>query len=123
MDKLLAFHRSHGRILTVTGVRPPGRFGELAHAANGEVTEFNEKPQASGGRISGGFFVCKPELFRYLNDAEDLVFEQQPLRDLVKDKQLMVYEHNGFWQPMDTYRDYQLLNQLYNQSQAPWVRW
>jgi glucose-1-phosphate cytidylyltransferase len=123
MDKLLAFHRSHGRILTVTGVRPPGRFGELAHAANGEVTEFNEKPQASGGRISGGFFVCKPELFRYLNDAEDLVFEQQPLRDLVKDKQLMVYEHNGFWQPMDTYRDYQLLNQLYNQGQAPWVRW
>ena len=122
LDKLLEFHRSHGRVLTVTGVRPPGRFGELVHD-NGVITEFNEKPQATGGRISGGFFVARAELFDYLDDDASLVFEQQPMRRLVQDRQLMVYEHDGFWQPMDTSRDYQLLNAMYDTGEAPWVRW
>lgn len=119
---LLEFHQKHGRILTVTGVRPPGRFGELVHSDE-VVTEFNEKPQATGGRISGGFFVATPKIFNYLDDREELVFEQMPMRKLVNDKQLMVFEHNGFWQPMDTSREYQLLNSLYDAGDAPWVSW
>jgi glucose-1-phosphate cytidylyltransferase len=122
IDKLLAFHQSHGKTLTVTGVRPPGRFGELV-AEGGRVTEFNEKPQATGGRISGGFFVASARLFDYLNDDEGLVFEQEPMRKLVADDELMVYEHDTFWQPMDTSRDYRLLNELYEKGNAPWVRW
>ncbi len=123
LDKLMKFHMAHGKIITVTGVRPPGRFGELMSNGRHVVTEFNEKPQATGGRISGGFFVCRREIFNYLSDREDLVFEREPLRNLVADRQMMVYEHDGFWQCMDTYRDYQLLNQLYEKGNAPWVQW
>lgn len=123
LDRLLRFHRSHGKILTVTGVRPPGRFGELMSGSDGLVAEFNEKPQASGGRISGGFFVCKKELFKYTDGGGNVVFEQEPMRALVRDKQLMVYEHEGFWQPMDTYRDYTLLEGLWKGGRAPWRIW
>jgi len=122
LDRLLAFHRAHGKVLTITGVRPPARFGELEYR-DGQVIEFNEKPQAAAGRISGGFFVAGPRLFDYLDDREDLVFEQEPIRRIVADAQMMVFEHDGFWQPMDTSRDYQLLNALYEQGKAPWVRW
>jgi len=123
IHNLMEFHKKHGKILTVTGVRPPGRFGELMNDEEGRVYEFNEKPQASEGRISGGFFVCKKEIFNYLGDNESLIFEQEPMRRLVKDGQLMVYEHDGFWQPMDTHREYLLLNDLYSKGQAPWVVW
>jgi len=123
IEKLTAFHRSHGRILTVTGVRPPGRFGELMSDDQGLVTEFNEKPQATGGCISGGFFVCRRELFDYLDDREDLTFEQEPMRALVRDKQLAVYGHDGFWQCMDTYRDWQFLDGLCEKGKAPWITW
>ena len=122
IDKLIAFHKSHGKILTITGVRPPARFGEMNTNQKGEVLEFNEKPQASAGRISGGFFVASPKLFDYLNDNEDLVFEQEPMRKLVSDNELMMYEHDGFWQPMDTSREYQLLNSLYDKGEAPWTK-
>ena len=123
IKKLVDFHNSHGKIITVTGVRPPGRFGELVYNDHQVVTGFNEKPQVTGGRINGGFFICRKELFNYLNDDEDLVFEQEPLINLVKDSQMRVYEHDGFWQPMDTYREYSLLNSLYNKGKAPWVIW
>lgn len=123
LNALLEFHKSHGRILTVTGVRPPGRFGELMANGEGVVTEFNEKPQATGGRISGGFFVCNRELFNYLDTADDLVFEQEPIRALVRDRQLAVYKHNDYWQCMDTYRDWKLLNTLYESGEAPWMIW
>jgi glucose-1-phosphate cytidylyltransferase len=122
IGRLLAFHKSHGKILTVTGVRPAGRFGEMLGETDGRIIEFNEKPQASGGRISGGFFVANRRLFDYLDNREDLVFEQGPIRQLVKDRQLMMFEHDGFWQPMDTSREYQLLNSLYENGSAPWVR-
>jgi len=121
IDKLLAFHRSHGKVLTVTGVRPPGRFGEIEASGEGIVSGFNEKPQATGGRISGGYFVASPRLFDYLGDGESLIFERGPLEALVRDQQLMMFEHAGFWQPMDTSRDYQFLNALYAQGNAPWV--
>ena len=122
IEELLKFHKSHGKILTVTGVRPPGRFGEMVSDEEGKVLAFNEKPQASAGRISGGFFVASPKIFDYLNDNEDLVFEQEPIHKLVNDKQLMMFEHDGFWQPMDTSREYLLLNSLYEKGEAPWIK-
>ena len=122
INKLIKFHKSHGKTLTITGVRPPGRFGEMKTKEKGQVLEFNEKPQASAGRISGGFFVASPKLFDYLNDNEDLVFEEEPMRKLVSDNELMMYEHDGFWQPMDTNREYQLLNSLYAKGEAPWTK-
>ena len=119
---LVAFHHSHGKILTVTGVNPPGRFGELLYNAEKMTTGFNEKPQVAGGRISGGFFVCNRQIFDYLNDDVNLIFEREPLESLVRDQQMMVYEHEGFWQPMDTHREYLLLNKLYKDNKAPWAR-
>ena len=123
LDKLVQFHLSHGKILTVSGVRPPGRFGELMSDPTGRITEFNEKPQTTSGRISGGFFVCRKELFNYLDDREDLVLEMEPMRRLVSDGEMIVYEHDGFWQPMDTYRDYLLLSGLCEKGKAPWIVW
>jgi glucose-1-phosphate cytidylyltransferase len=122
ISKLVTFHRSHGKALTVTGVRPPARFGEMVSGDNGKLLEFNEKPQATGGRISGGFFVASPSIFNCLDNREDLVFEQEPMRQLVNDGELMMFEHDGFWQPMDTSREYQLLNALYDEGKAPWIR-
>ena len=90
--------------------------------ADGHVIEFNEKPQATGGMISGGFFLCRKEIFDYLNDDVNLVFEKEPMENLVRDRQLMVFDHDGFWQPMDTYREYTLLNRLYSEGVAPWIR-
>jgi len=124
IEALVAFHKSHGKMVTLTGVRPPGRFGELGIADDGStVTGFNEKPQASGGRINGGYFVCNREFLDILSDAEDLVLEQEPMKKLVESGELQVFEHDGFWQPMDTSREYTLLNELYNNNQAPWVKW
>lgn len=123
IDDLLKFHRSHGRIMTVTGVRPSGRFGELTNAEGGKVLEFNEKPQATGGWISGGYFVCDKRIFDYLPDNEDSVLETIPMQSLVRDGQMMVYEHHGFWQPMDTYREYMMLNELCNSGRPPWIIW
>jgi len=122
INKLLEFHKSHGKILTVTGVRPPGRFGEMITNSEGQIMEFNEKPQATAGCISGGYFVASPKIFDYLDDNENLVFEQEPMQQLVQEKQLMMYQHDGFWQPMDTSREYQLLNSLYESGKASWVR-
>ncbi len=122
LDKLLKFHLSHGKILTVTGVRPPGRYGEMVGDSNGKVIEFNEKPQATAGRISGGFFVCRKELFDYIGDNEDIVFEKEPIRKLVNDSEMMIFNHDDFWLPMDTNREYLLLNELYNKGKAPWIK-
>jgi glucose-1-phosphate cytidylyltransferase len=123
IEELIRFHHQQECVVTVTGVRPPGRFGEIVVDANGKASEFNEKPQVTGGRISGGYFVCRREIFDYLVDREDLVFEQGPMRQLVNDQQMAVFEHDGFWQCMDTYRDWQYLNGLYEKGAAPWVNW
>lgn len=120
LNKLIDFHSKHGKAMTVAGVRPPGRFGELQSDRDGTILEFNEKPQATGGRISGGFFVCEPKVFDVLTDEEDLVFELDPMRSLVARKELAVFEHDDFWQCMDTSRDWQLLNGMASSKKAPW---
>ncbi|MFZ9717046.1 MAG: sugar phosphate nucleotidyltransferase [Ilumatobacteraceae bacterium] len=122
IEKLVAHHQSGKKLLTVTGVRPPSRFGELQVDDKNNVTGFNEKPQASGGRISGGFFVCEPGVFKYLENREDLVFEKEPIQAIVRDQQMDMYAHDEFWQCMDTYRDWELLNQMFKSGKAPWVR-
>jgi len=119
IDELLRFHKSHGKLMTVTGAHPPGRFGELDIEGN-QVIGFNEKPQTTEGWISAGFFVCERGVLDYLNSDENLILERDPIENLVKDQQLMVYKHPGFWHPMDTSRDYNLLNKLWQEKQAPW---
>lgn len=122
ITKVLEFHRKHGKIATITGVRPAGRFGELL-THNGQVNDFKEKPQTTEGQINGGFFIFSRKLFNYLNDDPMLVLEFEPLRKLAAEGQLMCYSHDGFWQPMDTFREFELLNRLWNQDQAPWKTW
>lgn len=116
------YHRSTGRVLTMTGVRPPGRWGEL-QIHDGVVTTFLEKPQTSTGRINGGFFVANRKVFDYLNDDPGLVFEQEPLTTLSRERQLACYAHDGFWQPMDTYQEFMLLNRLWDEGRAQWKVW
>ncbi|WP_120500409.1 glucose-1-phosphate cytidylyltransferase [Roseovarius sp. EL26] len=123
LNALLTFHKSHGKALTVTGVRPPGRFGELTANDAGLLSGFNEKPQASGGRISGGYFVCSRRIFDFLTDDESLVFEQEPMKQLVAEEELMMYRHDGFWQCMDTYRDWKFLQSLLESGDATWKMW
>lgn len=119
---LVAFHRSHGKLVTVTGVRPPSRFGEM-EVKSERVMSFNEKPQVSQGLINGGFFVMEPGFLRYVTEDAGCVLEQEPLRRCAQDGQLMVYRHEGFWQPMDTFREYEMLNRLWAGGQAPWKTW
>ncbi|MGH2858067.1 MAG: glucose-1-phosphate cytidylyltransferase [Solirubrobacteraceae bacterium] len=115
---LIAFHRSNGRIATVTAVQPPGRFGAMA--LDDELVEsFEEKPRGDGGWMNGGFFVLSPEVARYLGD-DTTVWEQEPLRRLARDRQLACFRHDGFWHPMDTLRDRNELEQLWAGGDAPW---
>jgi glucose-1-phosphate cytidylyltransferase len=123
LPALLRFHRSHERLATVTGVRPPGRFGELQLEGR-RVAAFAEKPQVTEGFINGGFFVVEPAfLDRYLNDRDDLVLEREPLQQLAADGELMIWPHQGFWQPMDTYREWKILDDLWQSGHAPWKVW
>lgn len=123
LDSLIKFHNSNNKVLTLTGVRPPGRFGEIKCSDDGVISEFAEKPQSAEGRINGGYFVCNNTLFDYLDDNDDLVFEKEPMMKLVEKKQLMQFNHDGFWQPMDTFREYILLNSLFEKNKAPWKKW
>mgnify|MGYP003391195282 FL=1 len=119
ITKLISFHKSHGRIATVTAVRPSARFGGM-QIDNSQVLQFKEKPQSGEGWINGGFFVFEPEVFDYL-DNDTTVFEQSPLEQLARDQQLMAYEHNGYWQCMDTIRDRDSLQLLWDSGDAPWL--
>lgn len=118
---LVRFHLAQGKIGTVTVVQPPGRFGEV-ELDGPRVAEFSEKPPQAKGRINGGFFAFRREFLDRLPDREDLVLEQEPLRQLTQDGQLAAYQHDGFWQCMDSSRDFQYLNALWDSGQAPWNR-
>ena len=121
LDELLAFHRSHGKLATLTAVRPPARYGHLD--LNGKrVLTFSEKPQASEGWINGAFFVLEPEVFDYI-DKDETVWEKEPLERLSRDGQLMAYKHESFWQCMDTLREKHLLENLWASENPPWKVW
>lgn len=122
LHALLRFHRAQGKLVTVTGVRPPSRFGEMS-VRDGVVERFDEKPQISEGLVNGGFFVCERAFLDYLSDDDDCVLEQEPLRRVAADRQLAAYEHDGFWQCMDTYREWQLLTKMWESDKAPWKVW
>lgn len=122
LDRLLAFHRSHGKLGTVTAIQPPSRFGEI-ELSGPRVVEFMEKPLASRGRINGGFFVFERAFLHRLADDPGLILEREPLTRLADDGELMAYLHEGFWHPMDSSRDYHHLNQLWSTGQAPWNAW
>lgn len=121
LDDLLAFHRSHGKIATMTAVRPPARYGHLDFDGD-RVVEFNEKPQASEGWINGAFFILEPQVHDYI-DGDDVMFEHDPMRRLAADGQLMAYRHNSFWQCMDTLREKHLLQKLWDSGTPPWKTW
>lgn len=118
ISALLNFHKSHGRLATVTAVRPPARFGDLRIIDN-QVTKFEEKPQAGEGWINGGFFVFEPEVLDFI-DGDNSILEKAPLENLAKEGQLMAYNHTGYWQSMDTLRDKTALEELWNNDKAPW---
>lgn len=119
---LLSFHKGHNKIGTVSGVRPPSRFGELAVDGN-RVKSFVEKPQVSRGMINGGFFVFNKKIFNYLSESEDCDFEKGPLEKMAADGELMVHEHRGEWECMDTLRDVEYLNKLWDSNKAFWKVW
>ncbi len=121
LDELLKFHRSHGKLATMTVVRPTARYGHIE--MNGDqIVEFNEKPQTSEGWINGAFFVLDAKIHEYI-DGDDVMWEHSPLERLAADGQLMAYKHNSFWQCMDTLREKHLLEQLWQSGSAPWKTW
>ena len=119
LAELVEFHRQHGKLATVTAVRPPSRFGGL-HFNGDQVVSYLEKPQTGEGWINGGFFVLEPGVFDYI-EGDEITFERDPLERLAKDGQLHAYRHRGFFQPMDTLREKQILENLWQSGDAPWV--
>lgn len=123
MDAELKYHHSHGKICTMSIVQPGSRFGVIELDDNNVVQKFVEKPKEDGAWINGGFFILKPEVFKYLhNDADEIMWERQPLEDLANDGELVSYKHNGFWKCMDTLRDNQVLNTLWDEG-PKWRNW
>lgn len=120
IEQLLEFHKSHGKIATVTAVHPTSRFGQLSVETDGKVSEFSEKPLTDEW-INGGYFVFEPEIFNYL--SVDSILEKDALPILAKNDQLRAFKHEGYWQPMDTFREFTILNELWNSGNAPWKVW
>jgi glucose-1-phosphate cytidylyltransferase len=121
INALINFHKKQGTLATVTSVRPPGRFGAL-DVKNGKITAFQEKPQGDGAFINGGYFVLSPRVISYIMDTST-IWEREPLERLASEGQLAGYQHNGFWQPMDTLRDKVQLEELWGAGKAPWKVW
>ena len=121
LNELLAFHRSHGKLATLTAVRPPARYGYMNFSGD-QVVEFMEKAQLMEGWINGAFFVLEPEVFDYI-DGDDTVWEHEPLENLARDGQLMAYRHEFFWQCMDTLREKHILESIWQSGNAPWKNW
>ncbi len=122
IEKLVKFHNSHGKAITMTSVQPEGRYGSLL--LDGEkVAAFQEKPKGDGAWINAGFFVCNSEVFDYIPQGDKIIFEREPLEELAKAGELFTYQHEGFWKPMDTQRDKFLLEDLIEKGKAPWIKW
>lgn len=124
IKELVAFHKNHGKAVTMTTVQPEGRFGGVSFdEGSGLVHEFMEKPKGDGGWINAGFFVCEPYALDYIKEGPGTVWEREPLENLAKDGELFSYKHHGFWKPMDTQRDNKQLNDMWNQNKALWKTW
>ncbi|EKO3555762.1 glucose-1-phosphate cytidylyltransferase, partial [Vibrio fluvialis] len=122
ISELVAFHRSHGKSITMTSVQPDGRFGSI-ELENNKIVKFLEKPKGDGSWINGGFFVCEPNVFNYIELGDETVFEQEPLQSLAKDGELYSYKHDGFWKCMDTLKDKNDLNKMLETNNAKWKSW
>ncbi|MFH7321193.1 glucose-1-phosphate cytidylyltransferase [Desulfurivibrio sp. D14AmB] len=123
IKQVIAFHQQQKKLATITAVQPSGRFGALALDENDNVVAFQEKPKGDGSWINGGFFVCEPGVLDYIRQGDPTVFEREPLERLASDGQLAAYRHRGFWRPMDTLRDKNELNDLWESGDAPWKIW
>ena len=122
ISKVIESHKNSGKMATLTAVNPPGRFGNLTIDADGAVRKFDEKPDRGNSWINGGFFVLETEVFKYIN-GDEMPWEDQPLKKITEENQLNSYKHYGFWQPMDTIREKEILNNLYMDNKAPWKSW
>jgi len=122
IDKLVRFHKNHGKYATVTAVQPSGKFGALTIVKDNEVASFIEKPAGDGSWVNGGFFVLEPQIFDYIKGDEPY-WEREPLENLAKENQLVAYKHAGFWKPMDVLRDKRELEEMWNKGAAPWKSW
>lgn len=120
---LVKFHKSHGKLLTMTSAQPDGRFGALDIDDHNQVKEFKEKPKGDGSWINAGYFVCEPKVFDYILDGDSAIFEQEPLKNLAKDGEIFTYKHHDFWMPMDTLRDKIKLNEMWQDKSSPWKVW
>lgn len=123
LSALLAEHKRGGRYATLTAVQPSGKFGAIDVSSDGSVRSFVEKPRGDGAWINGGFFVCQPEVFSYINEGDPTIWERSPLERLARDDQLGAFRHQGYWQPMDTLRDKNELERLWSSGKAPWKVW
>ena len=124
IDELVKFHKKHGKAMTMTSAQPDGRFGALnINNDTNQVEEFKEKPKGDGSWINAGYFVCEPKVFDYILDGDTTVFEQEPLKKLAKDGEIFTFKHDGFWKPMDSLKDKNDLNKLWNESKALWKVW
>ena len=122
INDLINFHKSHGKAMTMTTSQPDGRFGAVKLNGN-QVTQFIEKPRGDNSWINAGYFVCNKKVFNFIKDDENEVLEKSPLESLANQNELFTYKHNGFWMPMDTLRDKNELNKLWNNGRAPWKNW
>jgi len=122
VTKLIEYHKSHGKLATITAARPPGRFGALKITDKGMVDHFQEKPEGDGGWINAGYFVLSPKVIERVED-DSISWENEPLAGLAKDNELTAFKHKGFWQPMDTLREKTILNDLWHNGKAPWKVW
>lgn len=122
IEELVKFHKLHGKILTMTSVMPEGRFGAITINDDNQVSSFDEKPKGDNRFINGGYFVCDPKIFNYINDDAE-VFEQSPMKKLAKDGEIYSFKHHGFWKPMDSLKDKNDLNEMWDSDDVPWKTW
>jgi glucose-1-phosphate cytidylyltransferase len=123
ISELVSHHKDNKRSITVTAYKPQGKFGSLEFAEDGSVTAFTEKPAGDGMWVNAGYFVCEPEVFHYIDNDDSIIFERSPLEKLAEKGKMNSYKHRGFWKPMDTLRDKNELNDMWENNNAPWKLW
>jgi len=123
INQLVAFHKTNGKLATLTAVQPSGKFGSLAIGEEDDINNFMEKPKGDGFWINGGFFVLEPGIFKYIEEGDSTIWERKPLEKLATDNQLKAFKHSGFWRPMDTLRDKIELEEMWNSGKSEWKLW